>query len=242
LRRRAKIIEAEMSLGRAEIESLRGSDKGSVRVGVGPSFVGRIMPIAMLRMHEAHPEVQIAAVIDTSVGLYPQLLRGELEFVVSAPATSLTIEPDIQLEKLFLDRDCAVVRADHPLARKRKVSLADTQDYPWLLSARTGPSLSRVAREFTALGLAPPTRVLRTDSTLLGLELVRRGDCILLVSRENIEREMTAKQLVELDVPRVAEVRPAYIAKRQRSPLQPAAAQLLEHVRQVCFELYGHAN
>lgn len=242
LRRRAKIVDAELRLGRAEIEALRGAKNGNVRVGVGLSFVGRIMPLTMLRMHEAHPDVQVSAMVESSAALYPMLLRGELDFVVSAPPMEVVADTDIRQERLFIDRDCVAVRADHPLAKRRKVLLADLQDYTWIMSAQMSGTWQRLCREFSAAGLAPPTRTLRTDSTGLGKELVLRSDAVILLSRENIYRELAQAELRVLDVSKIGEARQAYAAVRARSPLQPVAAELLEIVRQVCSELFGRPN
>jgi DNA-binding transcriptional LysR family regulator len=239
LQRRARIIDAELRLGQAEIESLRGSRQGSIRVGVGPSLVGRVMPEALLRMHEARPGVQMSTYVESSAVLYPMLLRGEVELVVSAPSADVFVDSELRCERLFLDRDVLVVRADHPLAKRRRVTLADLQNCIWISSAQVGSVWLRVCREFTAVGLSPPTRVLRADATALGKELLLRGDCVVLASRENVHRELAAQQFVELNVPRLGEVRVAQVATRSRSTLQPAAAELVEHVRQVAFELHG---
>jgi DNA-binding transcriptional LysR family regulator len=237
--RRAKVVDAELRLGRAEIAALRGAREGSVRIGAGPSFVGRLMPMAMLRMHAANPGVQISTRVASTPVLYPMLLRGELEFVVSAPTANFVCDPELMQETLFTEFDCLVVRAEHPLASRHHVALEDLIPYTWIMPLETGIMWERMGREFTAAGLPSPARVLRADSTALSKELLLRNDCVMLMSRENTNPELTTGRLVELDVPRIREQRIAYLTMRARSNLQPAARELADYIRQVCAEIYG---
>lgn len=239
LLRRAKVIDAELKLGRAEIDALRGSREGHVRVGVGLSFVGRIMPAAIVRMRRMHPGVTITGVVESSAALFPMLLHGELDFVASAPPTSLAVDPELAQEKLFADRDHVVVRAQHPLAKRRRVGLEDLREYPWLMSAQLTAVWSRVCRVFTANGLEPPRSLVRSDSIGLAKALLPLEDFIALLSPESVDVELAQSTLVALEAPQVAEQRVAAITTRARSSLQPAARELIALVREECMRLYG---
>ncbi len=238
LLRRAKSAEAELRLGLEEIEALRGASVGSVRVGVGPAFASRVLPAAMVRMHHEQPAVQIATCVETSAVLYPMLLRGELDFVVSAPPLDLAIDSDISQELLFLDRECLVVRAKHPLARRRQVGLTDLKACTWIVSSQIPSVFARICRELAKAALSPPTRVLRTDATELGRTLLLNTDSVALIGRESIQQDLAARRLVELRVAGLGEAHGAFAATRPRSALQPAASRLLDHVRAVCRELF----
>ena len=57
LARRARLILSESRLATLEIQALKGSKRGSVRVGVGTSFASRLFPLAAKKLHARAPEV-----------------------------------------------------------------------------------------------------------------------------------------------------------------------------------------
>jgi len=237
--RRAKIVDAELRLGRAEIESMRGFREGHVRIGAGLAFVGRVMPEVLLRMQAAHPGVTLSTWVESSAALFPMLLRGELDFVLSAPPLQFVVDSELRQERLFIDPDRLYVRTAHPLAKRRRLSLPDLQPYTWLMSAQMGSIWQRICREFTAAGLQPPEHVMYMDSTALAKEMIVRSNCVALLSRENVDTELAAGRMIELDTLGLGEQRVALITTRARSSLQPAAARCLDLAREVCFELHG---
>jgi LysR family transcriptional regulator of gallate degradation len=242
LQRRARVAEEELRLGRAELDAMRGSHTGRVVMGVGPTFVGGLMAQALLRMQMEHPGVEVDCRAGHSALLYPALLRGEVEMVASAPTAAVVADAGIRLEKLFVDKDTVVISARHPLARRRRVELADLQSLTWIMPSQLEAMHLRIARQFAVAGLEPPARIIKTDSIPLLLELVTRGNCITSISRDNVSSQVADGQLVELDVPQLLEARNAYIATRARSELQPAAAALLRHIRAVCRASYGRQS
>lgn len=236
---RARVARAEMVLAQSEIDALRGSRHGQVRIGVGLCFAGRIVPQSIARFRKRYPKVHITAIVESSAALFPMLLAGALDFCVSAPPPDFPIDPDLSREHLFVDRDTVIVRRQHPLARRSRVKLADLAEHTWLMSAQIADVWKRVCHEFTAAGIAAPTQLVRTDSIALARELVLGGDYIVLLSRENIVRELDHGDVVSIDIERIPQERPAILTCRQRSTLSPAAANLARIIREVCFEHHG---
>lgn len=236
---RARQARAELALGFAEIDSMRGSRGGRVRVGVGLCFAGRIMPLAIERFRALHPKVHVSAVVESSAALFPMMLAGELDFCASAPPPEFPVAPELAREKLFMDADSVIVRRNHPLAAKRQARLADLAGFPWIMSAQIGDTWDRVCGEFSAAGLAPPTQLVRTDSIALARELLQHGPYIVLLSRENVSRDLAAGSMVAIDVDRIPERRPAILTYRRRSTLQPAAMNMIGVLKRVCADLHG---
>ncbi len=236
---RARQSRAELALGFAEIDSMRGSRGGRVRVGVGLCFAGRLMPLTIERYRALHPKVHVSAIVESSGALFPMLLAGELDFCASAPPPDFPIAPELARETLFVDADSVIVRRNHPLAIKTQVRLADLAGFPWIMSAQIGGTWDRVCGEFTAAGLAPPTQLVRTDSIALARELLQHGPYIVLLSRENVSRDLVAGSMVALSVEGIPERRPAILTYRRRSSMTPAAANMIRVLKQVCSDLHG---
>ncbi len=84
--------------------------------------------------------------------------------------------------------------------------------------------MTHLRATFKAAGLVPPTRFIRTDSSVLMEQLVMLGAGIGLATAELLASG--GPGLVELRVPELLETRWATITKRRRSRLQPLAAAL----------------
>lgn len=235
---RARLALAELRLGAAEIGSMRGSRFGQVRVGVGLGFVGRVMPLAIERFRKRHPNVHVTAIVESSAVLLPMMLRGELDFCVSAPPTYFAIDPELDREPLFLETDVVVIRSRHPLAN-RQPSLSELAQFPWLMSAQLTDTWQKICREFSAQGLEPPLQLVRTDSVALAKELLLSGDYICLLGRENVARELAAGTFASIEVHGIPDTRPAILTWRRRSPVPPPALKMMEVLRQVCLETHG---
>lgn len=233
---RARTILAEFRLGESEVAALRGAWYGELRVGVGLSFSGRIMPLALQRFRRAHPRVHVTAVVESSAVLFPMLARGELEFCASAPPASFAVDPDLLVEPLFVELDAVIVRAQHPLSREARPSFERLREFPWLMSAQLAGSWEEVCGAFSARGIAPPDQLVRTDSLGLAKELLLADDFLVMLGRENVAREVAAGLLTEVDLPPFLPPRPASITRRRSASLSPPAARLADIVRVVALE------
>ncbi|MCG8526332.1 MAG: LysR substrate-binding domain-containing protein, partial [Opitutales bacterium] len=119
LARRAKIILAEAKLAAGEISTLRNAQEGAVRFGMGWSMLYRIGPEAIERFRQRYPGVVVSVVDGNSMSLYPRLMDGELEFVISAPPSSFAIDASLSVTRLYEERDWVVLGKKHPLATKK---------------------------------------------------------------------------------------------------------------------------
>lgn len=237
LAERARLIIAEARLASAEVAALKGARRGQLRIGIGLGFADRIMPVTFARFREVYPGFGIEAFVGSSATLYPLLLKGDLDFVISAPPVGFGNDPELRRELLFVEEDTVVVRADHPLVSSTAITMADLIRYPWITSHQLSGMWSRICRVFVAHNLEPPTEVMRTDSTTLAKALLKHGNYISVLGMENISQEVASGALRCLNVQELPERREAFIAYRRRSPLQTGARKLIEITAKVCAEM-----
>ncbi len=122
---RARQIDAEARLATQELEAYKGGSRGDVRIGVGKSLVHGLLPQAIARFTMQRPDVVVTAFEGISGDLFGRLLRGELDLVISAPAPSVSVDPDLSQKALFEQHSVVVVGPTHPLAARQAASLAD---------------------------------------------------------------------------------------------------------------------
>jgi len=221
---RAALIDAEARMASQELEAYRGGTRGDVRIGVGKSLVNWLIPDALARFAAQRPDVVVTAWEGISGELFQRLVKGELDFVVSAPTPNLTLDRDLTQQVLFEQHEIVVLGSDHPLAAIEAPTLRDLHDCHWVVTPLGMGRVSHLREVFAAAGLVPPRRFIRTDSAVLMERLVEMGAGLGLGTTEMLMPG--GKSLVELRIPELMTTRRACITKRRRSRLPPLAAHL----------------
>ncbi|CAN5843212.1 LysR substrate-binding domain-containing protein [soil metagenome] len=127
---RARRVQSELDALGADVASSLGELSGTVRLGVIGTTGRWLVPLLLSEMAEAHPKVNLVIIDATTTSLVPQLASGGLELaVVNLPV----IDPDVDVEVLFEEDHVILAPADHPLAERDRVALADLVDTPLLL-------------------------------------------------------------------------------------------------------------
>jgi DNA-binding transcriptional LysR family regulator len=241
---RARAIVAEERLARAELEAFKSATYGDLRIGVGKSVVQHLMPEALSAFARKRPRIVVTAFEGWSTELYARLLRGELDFVVSAAVPSITIDPELVQELLFIQHEQVVIGQSHPLARKPAPKLADLVDQHWVVPPAGTRRVRLLQGIFQGAGLEAPTRFTRTDSVTMLFEMIRLGAAVGWATIE-LMTDALREGLVVLDVPELAADRQATITMRRRSRPSPLALSLMQEVRQVAahgYSRYGRAS
>ena len=227
LARRAKIIAAESRLAAAEISALRGADKGYVRIGLSWSFIPRIAPILVNRFRERQPGVTLSIATD-------QLLRGELEFVASAPGPEVKIDDTLQTHDLFEERDELIMRSDHPFAGRTDISLEEYSDQTWLVAMRLSERWRRICGIFLSRDIEPPATYVDVDSIALIKSLILQSDGIALLAKELVAQPHEERLFHFIEDSPFSFVRTAIVATRKSSSPQPLAHSVRNDLIGIC--------
>lgn len=115
-----------------KVRAIAGKCETDLHVGDWPLATGRIMP-ALLRVYQkTMPNVKVK-VHDWPVEKNIAGVRdGRLHLAIILPPLKSSALEDLRFEPLFTARVCLAVSADHRLARKRSVSLADAAREPFI--------------------------------------------------------------------------------------------------------------
>ena len=238
LARRAKIIINETRLASAELNALKGSTDGFVRVGFGWSFLPRIAPQVINRFRRRRPGVTVSVVSGPSVTLFRKLLAGEIEFVASAPAAGVKIDDALEATELFKDWDVIVMRAGHALAKQPVVTLEELSSQTWIVSLTLHEQWRAVSEVFVAAGLSPPAQIVDLDSLILAKSMLAQSDCIALLGREQVSLELERGEFKALERSEFPHAREGYFTVRRGAVLQPAAKALKSDLVHVCSSIY----
>lgn len=172
---RAGDIDAQRLVG-----ELRARGAGLLRIGVtNATRTGHLAPV-------------LGELIQQRAGLRVQLKIGRSDQLAKAVQAG---ELDVALVPAYADTsfDCAydvvgrdplipVVRAEHPLAQLKPLSLMDLTPFSWLLSSSTSTPFRLLNAIYRRSGLPTPTVVVETDyASELDLTLLRTTNLVTLV-------------------------------------------------------------
>ena len=228
LARRAKAIIAEGRLAAAELEALRGSGEGYVRIGLGWSFLPRIGPALIERFKRRFPRIIVSIATGSSTTLYRQLASGDVELVASAPPTDLPLDPTIERRSLFIDRDLLLMRKGHPLASGAMPSLEALAGQTWLASLQLRQQWQRICSTFVNAGLEPPKSHIDLDSVMLLKAMLLNSDGIAMLSPELVALPHERPHFHTIDDTPFPIPRTAFLATRRSARLQPVARAMVE--------------
>ena len=147
---RARRIRTELQAINDDIVSMRHEVAGEVRIGcIGTT--GRWMASPLLgRLAERHPALRPVLVDATTTSLTPRVLDGDLDMaIVNTPV----VEAGLESEPLFEEERIIVAPADHPLADRETIDVADLAEYPVMLTPRGTTFRDAIDQELAAAGV-----------------------------------------------------------------------------------------
>ena len=127
LTQHAKLILAEARKARLEIDGLREEHRGEVTFAVGSSFSEFIAPRAIARFRAANPRVVLKVAHVHPDSMLQLVSQGELDFVAMGDLRNADLA-DLERKPLFRMSSNVLMAATHPLARRRKLGIADLVD------------------------------------------------------------------------------------------------------------------
>jgi DNA-binding transcriptional LysR family regulator len=229
--RHTEAILARLAEAESELEAIAGLRGGRLRMAAFESAASSLMPLAIAAFRERHPAVELSMSLLEPEDALPRLRAGELDLaIVFSPGAADAAGDELTLTHLLEDPLLLVLPADHPLARKRALRLADVADDAWI-GGQAGCECSQlVLRSCAAAGFAPRI-TFETDDYNAVQGLVAAGVGVSLVAELGITR--TRQDIVVRHLGRetpVRQIHAATLAEGYRSPATQAMLGILADV------------
>lgn len=239
--RHARMMLAHLSEAKEEIDALRKGLTGLVHMGVvaGPGAV--LVPQAIARMNQQFPRVQVRVDLAVSNLLLPRMKESQLDILVAR----LSAEHDdgqFLFEQIAIEPVRLVVRAQHPLARKRKLTLTDLLPCAFVLPPAGDLLRHRFDMLFHQQGLMPPHRGVETLALQVLTGLLLRTDMVAVLGQEVAQPCVDAGLFVALKMPLDLALDPCGIVTRRQVLLSPSAQAMRDILRTEARLLYGPAQ
>lgn len=182
LRYAERVLGDSLRTGK-EMEAIRAGNSGLLRVGVLRAVAPQLVPRAILRCREEAPRLQIYLNEDSLDNLLPALRRHELDCVIGRLHGQTPLN-GFHAEALYEEPVLAVVRPGHPLLGQRRLTLASTAPYPWILPLPGTPMRTRLEAEFAATGTPLPQEYVESVSLMINESLLLGSDMLSVVSQQ----------------------------------------------------------
>ena len=180
----ADAIFAQVEAAEADLAAVLGVRGGRLRVASFPSAGATLMPLAVAAFRDQHPDVALTLAEGEPEEIAPRLRAGEFDLALLFEFPGVRERPAAGLRSVMLLEDPMYVAlpAEHALAEKRALTLADLRKEDWVQTSASSPCARHVVRSCVAAGFEPHVTFESDDyETVQGL--VAAGVGVALIPR-----------------------------------------------------------
>ncbi|MFB6672082.1 LysR family transcriptional regulator [Streptomyces sp. NPDC056390] len=212
------------------LERSRGEVSGVLLVGLFATAAAEILPPALQRVHETHPELAVHSRDMDVDEVYDAVASGGVDLALGLdyPDVPIPRDPDLRVTQLYRERFSLAVPAGS-MEGHDEVALADTQDLGWILPSADSYYGRAVRTACRRAGIEPDVQHEVTD-TAATLALVEAG-----IGVSTVTDLMLGLRASRFDVVRLRETieRHIVVVFRSSAEHRPTVAALVDVLRAV---------
>ncbi|WP_314246592.1 LysR family transcriptional regulator [Streptomyces kutzneri] len=216
-------LAAAGAVGQA-VGDVAGVIRGRITVGMVVGCTVTPLFDALAAFHRAHPGVEIALLEDNSDRLVQGVRAGTVDVALIGTATAAPA--GLEALTIVSERLVVAVPPDHPLARRRRVTLRDLVGHP-VICMPAGTGLRTVFDQACAAQRLQPVIALQAGAADAMADLAARGLGVAVLSESmagSHRDRLGVRVLDDVDIP-------ALLCLVWRAPHGPAVRELLAHGR-----------
>ncbi len=236
--RRARAALSEIGRAHDEIAALRSGLIGQVSIGTVVNPGTTLVPQAIAEVKREFPGILIKVEMDYSRPLVAKLLDGQLDIVVGR-IMEAEGAAELDFEPLADEPHATIVRADHPLARRDKVSHADLAEHGWIMPPQGSVLRSKLDAVFLEHGLPLPQNIVETASLPVIIHLLRNSDMLSALPAESVAPYLQTGQMRVLPIELGVRMEYFGLIRRRDQPLSPGAERVLQALRTTAHRIYS---
>ena len=235
--KRAAAMFDELQQGLRDLGDLADPQGGEVSLACAETLNAGLVSAAMERMSLQFPGMVFNVDSgDTPVLLSHFLAQRVSDFIITRPYGA-AMDTHIRAEPLFRERLHVVVGRTSPWAPRRKITLAELADEPWILSRNEVVGDSPVVEAFRAAGLSLPRRKVLTGSLNVRHALLACGRFVTVMPHSLLRFSAARASVKVLPIEIGRWAMPTMILTLSNRSLNPAAGSFLDVVRELARTL-----
>ena len=202
--------------------------RGRVRVGATPTVSAILLPDIVRKFGLDYPGIRVTIHDDFFGEALERVAIGEVDFALT-PVNVGAEFPNVEFEHLYTERMVVLVPQGHPLTREKSVTLEAMSRYPVVSMPERSAIFNQLKRAFEGEGLQFEPQM-QTMHALSAVAIVRAGLGVAFVP-EGLLKFLKLDEMQLLDTPDIDLGRRIAIATTKDRNLQPAAAALIDLIR-----------
>ncbi len=228
----ARSVLAGYERTRDEIAAQASGASGRTSVGAMVAATPVLLAQAVERLKARSRDTTVLIEEGDLTRLLPKLRLGELDLFVGRLEPGYA-SPDLETEALYADPMVAVVRPDHPLARKRRATWADLAAQPCVLPPPWASLRVKLEQQFFAHGLHPPADIVESASFLSQITFLHQRSAVAFMARTVARHWAAQGMLAVVRLPVPIELPPVGLITLRGQAITPVTAALVECLREV---------
>ncbi|GAA0378334.1 LysR family transcriptional regulator [Bacillus horti] len=129
-------ITKNMEYLQTSLSNVKSGDAGHIRIGVTEPTASYRLPGVLRNFMSEHPNIRISVEISNTPILRERILKGEIDFALSAAPD---LGSELYFEPLFKEEFVALMPENHPLAQKEVIVPEEFRGYRLLITSATCP-------------------------------------------------------------------------------------------------------
>jgi DNA-binding transcriptional LysR family regulator len=227
----------ELRQGIRNIEFLADPTAGELCIASQELLAAGLLPTVIDRLSSRYPKIVIHVRANVSRLEFRELRERKIDLVL-ARVPKPFVADDLDVEILFDDpQEVVVVGVRSRWARRRKVTLAELVDEPWVLPPNEVVT-ALIADAFEANGLEIPQRRVSSASLLLRNQLLATGRFLSVLPNFVVRQNAKQWSLKALPVDLGARPRSFAIVTLKNRTVSPVVHLFLEQVRAVAKTMF----
>ncbi|HEX5450764.1 MAG TPA: LysR family transcriptional regulator [Candidatus Limnocylindrales bacterium] len=194
-------------------------------LGAAPAISTYTLPGLLVRFDAVRPDTRLLVRTGHSEDIVELVVRGD----VDVGLIRAIHHPDLESRLLLEDELALVAQPHHPLARRRRITVAQVRDARLILFDRTSSFYDLTRNLFRQAG-SPPRGVLELDNIDAAKQMVLAGLGVALLPITAIRDELASGRLRRIELVGTPPIERQIVAvrRRERSSPSPAAEAFWE--------------
>ncbi len=241
LLKRGHVVFDELRQGIRDIEFLANPTVGEVRVASSELFAAGLLPAAIARLSRRYPKIVVRMIqANTATLEFRELRERNVDLALARIPRSFVVD-DLNIEILFDEPSHVVVGARSRWARRRKITLAELVNEPWIFPP-TEVFGALITETFKAHGLKVPKETVSSGSILLRNHLLATGRFLTVLPDSVLRYNAKQWSLKALPIDLRIKPRPIAIVTLKHRTVSPVVQLFIEQVRAVAKTMFAPAD
>jgi LysR family pca operon transcriptional activator len=229
--KRGPAVFDELKQAVQEIDFLRDSTAGELRIGGQDAMIGGVIPAVVARLAPRYPAVVFdVTIVQPGIELYSPLRARTVELQIGRVDRQL-LDSGLSVEYLYDEPLVIAAGNENRWARRRQIKLAELIDEPWILPQPDSQVGSLITELFRSAGLDRPKKGVVCTSLQMNEALLATGRYLACYPGSFLKLNAHRQSIKALPVRLPKRAMPVGIVTLKNRPLSPIAKLFVEEAR-----------